>query len=173
MEEAARAASYVIGRRRLFTVLTVIVALASSACLDTDFALDSNPEVPVDRNVLGNWQCTPAGTPAGAVESMVVTFPEARVYEITRIDGAGESHSYRAYGSRLMPRLLNVTDVTDPEQPWMYVRFTLEPSQRLRLRVISAAAFRGVPLMRTFVRLALERQQSSPDLFEDLATCTR
>jgi hypothetical protein len=159
--------------RLILGAFTLIGAFASSACLETDFALDSNPEVPGDRNVLGAWQCTPAGAPAETVESMVVTLTESRVYEIARVDASGGSHAYRAYGSRLMPRLLNVADITDPEQPWRYVRFTLEPAQRLRLSVVSAAAFRGVPLMRTFVRLAIERQRNSPDLFEDLVSCTR
>jgi hypothetical protein len=160
--------------RTLRVVCVSVAVLGATGCL-ASVPLDTSPEIPVDKSLLGTWDCqgelfdTEAGT-------LTITAADASrlLVEVKEVDE--EAERYEAYASNAAGgTMFNVKAAigTPPFEPeWAFVRASVS-GDKLR---IQAPGYDDAPLAAktsTALRALLEADARKPGFFLDLAACVR
>jgi hypothetical protein len=167
----------VIEMSRRGKAIALVAVLCAGGCYESDFPLDSAPQVTVDAALLGTWRCLSFDAdPQERPATVVVESPREHVYGVTlQEDGKGPEH-YEAHASSVrIPRLLNIQELKDgvDSRPWVFARYTFLRPQVFQLQIVSDKALNKVEKSRPAVRDAIERLRASPSLFDDFCVCVR
>ena len=118
---------------RATTALRALIVCASgciTACY-SDSPLDSQPQVELDKKLLGSWRCIPPDAEGETDDTALVALAPregaAREYAITWTDPGKEPERYRGFLSTVQGgQVLNVETDPDPKASgrWVFVRYT-------------------------------------------------
>lgn len=152
----------------------LFLAAVMAGCYESSHPLSKAGQVRYDVALVGSWRCVPDTTENSGDRAVleVLPFDDFQYYvewreqqEITR---------YRAYGVRLNKSvLLNVRELRQgaPAGKWVFVRYRLEGTGKLKLAVVSEKALRGRDEAE---HLRDIRSRAADDtLYEPFAVCVR
>jgi len=160
---------------RLGLLLGTAALLVS--CFDFDAPVDPSPLVGVDPALVGSWRCLPVDPgPTDEAATFVVSNAGERSYAITFDDGDGDPEAYEAYPSLVKGRA--VLNVRNPRpgtfsKGWALARYTFLLPTVLHVQLASDDLLKGVDQSPSALREALERLDSSPELYLEYCVCVR
>jgi hypothetical protein len=158
-------------------VIALVAALCAGACYESDFPLDSAPQLAVDAALLGTWRCLPLNADAQEPPAtVVVESPREHYYEVTWQEEGKSPDQYEAHASSVrVPRLLNIQELKDGvgSNKWAFGRYTFFRPQVFQLQMVSDKALEKVEKSRPAVRDAIEHLRENPSLFVDFCVCVR
>jgi hypothetical protein len=155
-------------------------ALLSLGCL-SQVPLDVSPWQPIDKKLLGSWQCRAIERSERKTATLDVSQASPNTYALVWREEEKDPDHYPAFASRLgdavvmnirlQPALEGAKETVG--RPWTFGRYSFDAKGRLRLELITQRALRDVAQTQAAMRDAVTRAAHTPDTFFEFCACTR
>ena len=155
-----------MAQRLLLRLVLVVFAGLAGGCYESDFPLDSSPQVQTDARLPGAWRCV-GPDPSDDAISITATASASRSYAITWEESGRKPDHYEGYVSSLKDSIvfsIRETPVT-AESHWYFVHVVPLQANVAMIQMVHEGLLKG--LDRAAVRTTLEQQRENPALYEE------